>query len=65
MPSWAGGVISYSFDGSPEIHAEAPQAYEAAMEEIHLRERLLGKEWFKHNAELAHDFYEMKKPWYL
>lgn len=40
-------------------------AYAAAMEDIKIRERLLGDEWFRHNAKLAHSFFEMKRPWWL
>lgn len=65
MPSWAGGVTSYSFHDLPEIHVDAPYAYQVAMEEMQMREKLLGGEWFKHNTELAHYFWEMKKPWWL
>ncbi len=64
MPSWAGGIISYSFHDLPEIHVEAPYAYQAAMEDMRIREQMLGAGWFKHNADLAHLFYEMKKAWW-
>lgn len=65
MPSFFGVAPRFSFYEVAEIHQEAPAPYAAAMEEIRWRERMLGAEWFKHNAELAHQFYEMKKPWYL
>lgn len=66
-PSFLGGVLSYSFVDTPEIHAEAPSPYMAAMEDLRIREALLGfdADWHKHNAEQAHQAYVRKKPWWL
>lgn len=64
-PSWLGVGPSYSFVDLPEIHQVAPASYEAARAEMRAREMLLGAEWFQHNTELAHTFWERKKPWWL
>lgn len=64
-PSFLGFAPQFSFYELPEIHQEAPTPYQAAMEEIRIREKLFGRQWFQHNAELAHQFWEMKKPWWL
>lgn len=64
-PSFLGLAPRFSFYDLPEIHQEAPAPYQAAMEDIRIREALLGVQWFKHNAELAYRFYQMKKPWWM
>jgi hypothetical protein len=65
QPSFLGVAPRFSFVDLPEIHQEAPAPYQAAMEDMRIRERLLGAGWFKHNAVLAHTFFEMKRPWWL
>lgn len=67
MPSFLGIKPSFSFHELAEIHVEAPTPYQCAMEDLRIREALLGydSDWHQHNAELAHSFYEMKKPWWL
>lgn len=65
MPSFLGIAPSYSFHELPEIHQEAPTPYAVAMQELKIREKLYGAQWFKHNAELAHVLWERKKPWFL
>jgi hypothetical protein len=65
MPSFLGIAPSYSFHELPEIHQEVPTPYAAAMAEIKAREMLLGAGWVEHNTELAHRFWEHKKPWWL
>jgi hypothetical protein len=65
LPSFIGAVPSFSFYELAEAHQEAPSPYQVAMREIKIREAMLGEEWFRHNAELAHTFFKMKLPWYL
>ena len=55
----------FSFYEMAEIHQEAPTPYQAAMEDLRIREKLLGVGWFKHNAELSHSIWERHKPWWL
>jgi len=54
----------FSFHELPEIHQEAPAAYAAAMSEIRAREMVLGAGWFRNNAEVAHEWWERKRPWW-
>ena len=65
LPSFLGIAPKFSFYDLPEIHQEAPAPYEIAMREIKIMEEMMGQDWFKNNAVLAHTFFEMKRPWYL
>lgn len=68
MPSFLGIAPSFSFYEATQIIEPveiACPAYAAAMAEIRIREKLIGENWFKHNTELAHAFWEMKRPWWL
>lgn len=64
MPGFLAPAPRFSFHELPEIHQEAPAAYAAAMAEIRARELALGAGWFRHNAERAHELWELRKPWY-
>jgi hypothetical protein len=55
----------FSFYELPEIHQEAPAPYYAAMREIRIREEILGPQYYKDMAILAHAFFELKRPWWL
>lgn len=68
QPSFLGIAPSFSFYETAQIIEPveiACPSYAVAMQEIRIREKLLGDGWFKHNAELSHIFWEMKKPWWL
>jgi hypothetical protein len=64
-PSFLGIGPQFSFYEMAEVHQEAPSPYAIAMAELRLREELLGKEWFIHNAEVAHSWFQRKKAWWL
>lgn len=57
--------LGFSFYDPPQIIAECPIGYAAAMAEIKARDTLLGVGWLRRNAELAHEFWDRKKPWWL
>jgi hypothetical protein len=65
VPGFLAPAPRFSFHELPEIHQEAPASYRAAMEELRALEMARGAGWDKHNAELAHSFYMMKRPWWL
>lgn len=68
FPSFLGIAPSFSFHELPEVHMKveiAAPCYTEAMVEMSEREQLLGAVWSQHNGELAHAFYERKKPWWL
>jgi hypothetical protein len=65
QPSFLGIGPRFSFYELAEAHQEAPSPYQAAMEDMRIREQLLGGEWFRHNTDLAHQFWLMKRPWWF
>jgi hypothetical protein len=65
MPGFMASAPRFSFHDLPEIVQEAPAAYKAVVEDMRIRERLLGAGWFRHNAELSYQFWLMKRPWWL
>jgi hypothetical protein len=65
QPSFLGIAPRFSFFDLAEVHQEAPASYQAVMEDVRLRERMLGVDWFRHNAALAHVFWLRKRPWWL
>jgi hypothetical protein len=65
LPSFLGVPPSYSFLDISEIIAPAPESYAEARQRIQRWERKLGAAWYTHNAELAHQFYIAKRPWWL
>ena len=64
-PSFFGFAPSFSFYELAEVHQEAPTPYAAAMREMKIREEILGQKYYQDIAELGHDFFEMKRPWWL
>jgi hypothetical protein len=55
----------FSFRDVAEIVAPAPEDYAEARASMQAWERKMGAAWYQHNANLAHAFWEMKKPWWL
>lgn len=43
----------------------APAAYAEARFEMMAREYRLGAEYYRHNAEVAHSFWLLHRPWWL
>ena len=64
-PSFLSPKQNFSFHELPGYVQEAPDAYQAAMADLRVREMLLGTEWYTHNAWLAHEFYMAKRSWWL
>ena len=60
-----GFAPSFSFQDVAEICAPAPQSQQEARARMQRWERRLGAAWYAHNARLARDFYEMKRPFWL
>lgn len=65
MPGFLAPRPQFSFDGRPEIHAPAPESYAEARAMTQKWERMLGEAWYRENANLAHQFWMMKRPWWL
>ena len=64
QPSFLGIAPRFSFFDIAEIVVHAPEQYEQARARLQAWERKLGCVFYQHNAELAYEFYRMKRPWY-
>lgn len=60
-----GAGPTFSFYETAVIEAPAPMRYEQAREEMVQIEKRMGAEYYQHNAKLAHQFWQRKKPWWL
>ena len=64
-PSFLGIPPSYSFQDVAEIHAPAPESYAESRQRMQRWEKKLGAAYYKHNAQLAYEFWQAKRPWWL
>lgn len=60
-----GFAPSFSFQDVAEICAPAPLSQQEASARLRRWERRLGSAWYAHNAFLARQFYEKKRPFWL
>ena len=65
IPSFLAPPPRFSFHDLPEVVQEAPASYQAVLAEMRARDRVLGAGWLQHNAVLAHEFYQMKRDWWV
>ena len=65
QPSFLGIGPKFSFFDVAEIHAPAPEQYAEARARMQAWERKMGAGYFQHNAKLAWEFWQTKRPWWL
>lgn len=64
-PSFLAPPPSFSFHDIAQLVVPAPASYELARARYGAWERRMGGAWFQHNAQLAQQFWQAKKPWWL
>lgn len=65
LPSFIAPGPKFSFFDVTEIHQAAPESYEEARVRLQAWECRFGAVWYRHNANLAHQFWQLRRPWWL
>lgn len=65
LPSFLAAGPLFSFHEVAEVVAPCPETYATARARLQRWERKMGAAYFKHNADLARQFWLAQRPWWL